>query len=116
MQTTTLTNTGAPVNLLLRKGSAFARTITFKTNNVVQNLTGYTFASQVRTQAGVLAATFSCNVTNAAQGLFTISLSALSIGSLTVGTVYVWDLECTANGMTFELMRGQVNVVDEVTQ
>jgi hypothetical protein len=113
---TTLTNTGAPVDLLLRKGSAFARTITYKTNGVVQDITGYTFAAQIRTQAGVLAASFTCAVTNGPQGLFTISLSALSIASLTVGVVYVWDLECTQGGLTFELMRGIVNVVNESTQ
>lgn len=116
MQTITLTNTGAPVNLLLRKGSAFSRTITYKTNGVVQNITGYTFAAQIRTQAGVLAATFSCAIVNAALGQFSISLTALAIGGLTVGTTYVWDLECTQAGLTFELMRGTVSVVDEATQ
>jgi hypothetical protein len=116
MQTTTLTNTGAPVNLLLRKGSAFGRTITYKTNGVVQNISGYTFASQIRTTSGVLAATFSCTIVNAAQGQFSISLAAPAIGGLTIGTTYVWDLECTQSGLTFELMRGTVTVVDEATQ
>lgn len=111
----TLTNTGAQADLLLRKGSAFGRTMTYKTNNVVTNITGFTFASQIRTTTGTLAATFTCTIVNAANGLFSITLPAISIGTLTTGTTYVWDLECTQAGQTFELMRGIVNVVDETT-
>ena len=114
--TQTLTNTGAPVDLLLRKGAAFARTLTYKTNGVVTDITGFTFASQIRNAAGTLVATFTCQVVNGPQGIFSIALTAASIASLTVGTVYYWDLECTQNNMTFELMSGKVTVVNEVTQ
>lgn len=111
-----LTNTGAEVDLLLRKGAGFARTIVYKTNNVVVNITGYTFSAQVRTEDGVLAATFTCQVVNGAQGQFSIALTAVSIASLTIGGQYYWDLEVVANGATHELMRGRVSVIDESTK
>lgn len=110
-----LSNTGADVDLLLRKGAAFGRTFQLKTNDVVTDITGYTFASQIRTQAGVLAATFTCTIVNASQGLFSIALSANAIATLNVGTVYVWDLEATGPNGVFELMRGKVNVTTETT-
>lgn len=110
-----LSNTGASVDLLLRKGAAFSRTFTLKTNGVATDITGYTFASQIRTQAGTLMATFSCTIVNAGQGTFSIALTAAAIAGLTVGTVYVWDLESTSPGGVMELMRGYVNVVPEVT-
>lgn len=110
-----LSNTGASVDLLLRKGAAFARTFTLKTNGVATDITGYSFAAQIRTQAGTLMGTFTCSIVNASQGTFSISLSAVSIAGLTVGTVYVWDLESTSPGGVMELMRGYVNVVAEVT-
>ena len=112
----TLTNTGAAVDLLLRKGAGFARTITYKTNNVVTNITGYTFAGQIRTASGSLAATLTCQVVNGPLGQFSIALTAAAIAGLTIGTTYYWDLEVTTGGLTYELMRGKVSVVDEVTQ
>lgn len=112
----TLTNTGARVDLLLRRGTPFGRTVTYKVNNAVQNITGYSFAAQVRTLTGTLAATFTCTIIDAPNGKFSFSLIATAINGLTIGTPYTWDLEATTGGMTFELMRGYVNVVDESTQ
>ena len=111
----TLSNVGAQVNLELRKGAQFSKTIVHKTNGVVTNLTGYTFASQIRTSGGTLAATLTCTVVNAASGIFSISLSAATIAGLTVGTTYYWDLESTNGGITNELCRGAVTVLNEVT-
>lgn len=111
-----LTNTGASVDLLLRKGAAFVRTFNLDTQTGSPvDITGWTFASQIRTQAGVLSATFTCTIVNAAQGVFSISLTAASIAGLTVGTVYVWDLEATSPSGPFEVMRGVVNVINETT-
>lgn len=111
-----LSNTGASVDLLLRKGAAFVKTFTLETSaGTPIDLTGYTFASQIRTQAGVLSATLTCTIINAGQGTFSISLGAPAIAALTVGTRYVWDLEYTNNSATAELMRGYVDIVNEVT-
>lgn len=111
-----MTNAGAAVDLLLRRGAAFVRTITYKANGATTNITGYNFASQIRTVSGTLAATFTCTITNAASGVFQIALTGAETSALVAGTNYVWDLEVTIAGATSELLRGSVTVVDEVTQ
>lgn len=111
-----LQNTGARVDLELVKGAAFGRTITYKVNDAVVNISGHTFTAQVRTTTGTLVATMTCTVTNGAAGLFTISLTGGQTTALTAGTLYVWSLEQTVSGLVSELLRGYVNVVDEVTQ
>ena len=111
----TLSSSGARVDLELRKGAAFARTITYKTNGATQDITGYTFAGQIRAIDGTLAASLTVTVVNAAQGTFSIALSSATTAALTVGQVYNWDLEQTVSGVTSELLRGLVTVLSEVT-
>lgn len=112
----TFTNAGYPVDLIIRRGAAFVRTITYKANGATTNITGYTFAAQVRTVTGTLAATLTCTITNAATGVFQIALTGAETAALTAGTNYLWDLEVTISGATSELLRGNVSVVNEVTQ
>lgn len=110
-----LQNTGARVDLELVKGAAFGRTITYKVNDAVVNIAGYSFAAQIRTTTGTLVQSMTCTVTNAAAGLFTISLTGAQTSAMTAGTLYVWSLEQTLSSVVSELLRGYVNVVDEVT-
>jgi hypothetical protein len=111
-----LQNTGARVDLELCKGAAFGRTITYKVNDVVTNIASYSFAAQIRTSTGVLVTAMTCTITNAAAGVFTVSLTGAQTSAMTAGTLYVWSLEQTLSGLVSELLRGYVNVVDEVTQ
>lgn len=115
MYTPTLRNTGASVALELVRGAAFARTITYKVNGAVQNITGYTFTSQIRTTGSVNVVSLTCTVTDAANGVFTIALTANETASLTAGTPYVWSLEQSVSGVASELLRGPVTVFEEVT-
>ena len=111
-----LTSSGANVALELVRGSAFARTITYKTNGSAQNLTGYTFAGQVRTASGTLAATFTIAIVNAAAGTFSVALSSAQTSALDATLEYNWSIEQTVSAITTELIRGSVVVLDEVTQ
>ena len=111
----TLSNIGARVDLDLRRGGAFARTITYKVNGAITNISGYTLAAQIRSVSGSLAASFTCAIVNAAQGTFSISLTSSDTSALSPLTTYKWDLEITISGVTSELLRGDVRVVDEVT-
>lgn len=113
---TTFSNVGVPVDLIIRRGAAFVRTITYKANGATTDITGYTFAAQIRTVTGTLAATFTCSIVNAANGVFTIGLTGTETATLVAGTQYLWDLEVTIAGATSELLRGNVSVVGEVTQ
>lgn len=111
----TLSNAGARVDLQIRRGGAFARTLTYKVNGGVTNITGYTFAAQIRTVSGTLAATFTTAIVNAGQGTFSVSLTSNQTAALSTTTEYKWDLEVTISGVVTELLRGDVSVVDEVT-
>jgi len=110
-----LSNAGARVDLQIRKGGAFARSLTYIVNGAVQNISGYTFAAQVRTVSGTLAATFTCAIVSAAAGTFSIALTSAETAALVTTTEYKWDLEVTISGVVTELLRGDVTVVDEVT-
>lgn len=111
----TLTSSGTVVNIELVKGAAFARTITYKINSATTDITNYTFTAQIRNVAGTLAATMTVTTVNAAAGTFSISLTGAQTAGLTPGTIYRWALEQTLSGVTNELLRGMVNVVDEIT-
>lgn len=110
-----LSNEGARVDLRIKRGSAFARTITYKVNGVVTNINGYVFASQIRTTGGTLATSFTCTIVDAPNGKFAISLTSADTASLATSTAYKYDLEVTIAGVTSELLRGDVVVFDEVT-
>lgn len=110
-----LSNAGARVDLELRRGAAFSRTITYKVNGAVTNISGYVFAGQIRTTSGTLAASLTCTIVDAAAGTVAISLTSASTAALSTTTTYRWDLEVTISGIVSELMRGDVLVIDEVT-
>jgi hypothetical protein len=112
----TLSSQGARVDLEIRKGATFARTITYKINNATTDITGYTFAAQIRTASGALAVALTCAITDAANGKFTISLTPVQTATLSTSDFYRWDLEVTIGSTISELMKGDVRIVDEVTQ
>jgi hypothetical protein len=111
----TLSSQGARVDLEIRRGATFARTITYKLNNATTDITGYTFAAQIRTASGTLAVALTCAITDAANGKFTISLTPVQTALLSSAEFYRWDLEVTIASAVSELMRGDVRVIDEVT-
>jgi hypothetical protein len=110
-----LSSSGARVDLELRQGAAFARTITYKVNGSTTNISGYTFAGQIRAIDGTLAASLTVTVVNAAAGTVSISLSSATTAGMTIGQVYNWDFEVTISGTTTELLRGLVTVLSEQT-
>lgn len=109
-------NVGARVDLEIVQGADFAKTITYKINGATTDITGYTFAAQLRTSAGVLAATFTCTILDAPNGVFSISIPKEATDLLSGASTYVWSLEQTYNSKVSELMRGSAFVYDEVTQ
>lgn len=112
----TLSSLGSRCDLEIAKGAAFAKTITYKVNGTTANISGYTFTSQVRDTEDVLAATLTCTVTDASNGLFSISLTEAQTNALSLGRPYTWSLEVTVSGVTMELLRGYVCVFAEATK
>lgn len=69
-------------------------TLTDGTNPI--NITGYTFAMQLRTSPDAASAvTLTCAVTSGVNGQFTATLSSTDAATLTSGTQYYYDVQMT---------------------
>jgi hypothetical protein len=81
------------------------------------DITGRTYRAQLRSgkESAVISASFSCSITNAAQGQVTCVLSAVSTAGLTPGTYY-WDFEENNAGVITTIIAGTVTVLADVTR
>ena len=106
-------------NLSVDQGTDFsAEVIVEDANGDVANLTGYTGAGQIRkTYSSSTATNFVVVVTNATQGLLTLSLANGITNAMKSGR-YVYDVEITetANGEKTRVVEGQVTINPGVTQ
>jgi len=101
------------------QGATFNRALTLKDDSgTVVDLTGNTFAGQVRTSAlsGTVAGTFTFAITNAAGGNFSWKMTAANTALLPAQQC-VYDIEMTqANGDVIRLLEGFVNIKSNVTR
>lgn len=107
----------APYEVRMVQGDSFKETFVFRdTAGALIDLTGFTFASQVRqTAAGSAVATFSIDVSEAAAGRVSRSLGTAVTGGL-VGR-FVHDFEVTEpDGSRRTLLGGAFVGVAEVTR
>jgi len=81
------------------------------------NITGRTYTSQVRStqDSSIIAASFTCVVTNGSAGEVTCTMSAASSAELDPG-YYFWDLQENASGVISTVLAGQVSVLADVTR
>lgn len=81
------------------------------------NITGRTYTSQVRSaqDSSIIAASFTCTVTNGAAGEVTCVMSATASAELDPG-FYFWDLQENASGTISTVLAGQVTVLADVTR
>jgi hypothetical protein len=82
------------------------------------DLTGCTVAAQVRDtpQAAQPAATITCTITDATNGIVSLSMAPAVTGALGQGTK-VWDMEVTfPSGKKFTYLKGTVTIEAEVTR
>lgn len=109
----------AKYDITMDQGATFNRTLTLKDDSgTVVNLTGNTFAGQIRTSAhsGTIAGTFSFVITNASGGVFTWKMSPTITAALPAQQC-VYDVEMTqANGDVVRLLEGFVDVKANVTR
>jgi hypothetical protein len=96
-------------------GDTFSVDIAIAQDGSPVDVTGWTFTAQVRAKrAGAVAATFTVNVTDAAQGELTISLSGATTATLASG---VWDLNVALpDGTVSTLVDGVITVTQDVTR
>lgn len=81
------------------------------------DLTGYTFLAQARTRASAgVAFTLTVTVTDAANGVVTVTVDAATTADIGPGT-YVWDLQWTdAAGDIRTILAGTITVLPEVSR
>lgn len=81
------------------------------------NLTGDTFASQIRYQKDdvAVAASFTCVVTNPSGGVVQLTLLPASSAALDDGIAY-WDLQRTSGGVVSTVVAGKVTILADVTR
>lgn len=122
-------NKGKELDLVLRQGATFGPiTCTLKdsTGNPV-NITGYTFAAQIRKTPSSRKATGCaavCSVVNGAAGQFSFEFTAANTASLYAGedensedSLYFWDMELIQpDSKVMPLVYGKVRVFREVTK
>ena len=105
-------------NLEIEQGADWGRTLQLYDEDVVINLTGYSFAGKIRFEKGAIAtmAVFTTAITNAEEGIIYISLANSTTSGLTAGTAY-YDLEMTYPDSTkIRLLEGMINITREVTR
>jgi hypothetical protein len=108
----------ATQNLTVVRGDTETVVVNMTTNGTIPvDVTGRTYRAQIRTtkDASTIAATWDCNVTNAAAGQITCVLSAASSSALTAGTNF-WDFEETNGSVVTTILAGTVNVLADVTR
>lgn len=120
---------GQELNLTIRQGATFGPIVcTLKDHlGTPINITGFTFAAQVRKTPSSRKATgfaATCTIVNAALGQYSFEFPAASTAALEVGdtensedSLYYWDMEMIqADARVIPLVYGSVKVFREVTK
>jgi hypothetical protein len=105
-------------DLTLEQGATYAEAFAVSQGGVAVNLTGGTIAAQLRVGYDDATAVASCTpaITNAAGGLFTLTLSAAATAALSA-RAYVYDVTLTrADATVLRLVQGTVTVSPRVTR
>ena len=108
----------ADQDLIITRGDTETLVVTITTGGSTPvNITGRTYASQIRTQqdSTTIKASFTCTVTSGAAGEVTCVLSSTSSAALSAG-LYFWDLQETASGVVSTILAGTVTVLADVTR
>ena len=105
-------------DLSIDQGSDFSADIVVEdATGTVGNLSGYTVAGQIRkTYTSTTATNFGVVVTNATNGLLTLTLANTVTNGMKAGR-YVYDVEITktSNGEKTRVVEGQVTINPGVT-
>lgn len=109
----------AKYDFTMDQGATFNRALTLKDDtSTVVDLTGSTFAGQIRTSAasGTIAGTFTFVITNASEGQFSWKMSSTTTALLPAQQC-VYDVEMTqASGDVLRLLEGFVTIKSNVTR
>lgn len=112
----TLNARPAKLDIAAYRGDTVSVTCTFRdANDVAINLTGRTFAAQIKdTIGGTLIASFTIDTTNAATGVLVLTIPAATTSAWTWQTAR-WDLQETEGAVITTLLAGTVTLDGQVT-
>lgn len=108
----------ADQDLTITRGDTETLVVTLTTDGTTPiDVTGRTYRAQIRQaqDSRTIKASFTCTVTDGANGVVTCVLSAADSATLPVGISY-WDLEETASGVVTTVLSGTVTVLADVTR
>ena len=105
-------------DISIYQGDTYAHELRIKDSaNANVNITSRTYTGQVRKKrnSDTIAATFTSTLTNAANGIVVLSLSAASTANIASGT-YVYDFQETNGAAITTLITGSCTIVGEVSR
>lgn len=115
MATETISQVASPVDIHFVQGDSFSRTVQFSQSNSPLDVSSWTITAQIRRRASSSTAIdFTVDMTDAAEGLVSISISPEDAASLSLTNV--WDLQRDLGGDIRTLLAGAVTVDREVTR
>ncbi len=107
-----ITNIGARVDLIIRKGATWSFPVTMKQGGVAIDITGRTYGGVItRDDTGATVATFTCAITDGAKGVWLPSLTAAQTAAITEGVPLSYSWEETNGAVVTEIFYGSVTVV-----
>ncbi len=106
----------ATYNITIDKYADFKRTFQIKEDDVVLDITDYSFDAALKENyQATTDVDFTCTITDAGSGLFTMELTDTTTGTLDPGT-WVYDLRMTdTTGKITRLFQGKAFVKQGVT-
>jgi hypothetical protein len=105
-------------NITIYQGDTYAHELRIKnSSNANVNITSRTYTGQIRKKRNseTSAATFSSEITNAANGIVVLSLTSAQTANIAAGT-YVYDFQETNGSTVTTLITGTVTVTGEVSR
>ena len=110
----------ATYNIEAYQGATYTLNMTYKIDNVVVDLSGYTAAMQVRVSPGSVATILSLEsgaeiTLGGAAGTVAVEVSATVMAAVTAGN-YQYDFDLNSGGQVTRLIRGKFTVVAEITK
>ena len=105
-------------DISIYKGDSYTHEVRIKDSaNTAINISGRTYRAQVRkTKASeVIIKTFTTSITDAANGVLTLTLASSDTSNIGTG-IYYYDLEETNGSIVTTLMGGKITVIGEVSR
>ncbi len=109
----------ATYNIEAYQGATYTLNMTYKIDDIVVDLTGYTAAMQVKPSASSLTTILSLEsgvgiTLGGAAGTIAVEVDAVTMGAVAAGN-YQYDFDLDSGGQVTRLIRGKFTITAEIT-